>query len=100
MKRNHWGEAPVHSVDEGIFFLMVLLTSGFFSQCDWPLVCQIVSVESTFIREVQNLWNNKTWKVFFQIFFIAQIQVAQQYSSLTTQNNSMAVTRKARIHKM
>lgn len=31
--------------------------------------------------------------IFFQIFFIAQIQVAQQYSSLTTQNNSMAVTR-------
>lgn len=33
--------------------------------------------------------------LFFQIFFIAQIQVAQQYSSLTTQNYSMAVTRKA-----
>lgn len=32
--------------------------------------------------------------IFFQIFFIAQIQVAQQYSSLTTQNNSMAVTGK------
>lgn len=43
------------------------------------------------------------WKhlvFFFQMFFIAQIQVAQQYSSLTTQNNSMAVTRKAWIHEM
>lgn len=99
MKRNHWGEAPVHSVDEGIFFFNGFTYIGLFFS-DWPLVCQIVSVESTFIREVQNLWNNKTWKVFFQIFFIAQIQVAQQYSSLTTQNNSMAVTRKARIHEM
>lgn len=98
MKQNHWGEAPVHSVDEGIFNGFTYI--GLFFQCDWLLVCQIVSVESTFIREVQNLWNNKTWKVFFQIFFIAQIQVAQQYSSLTTQNNSMAVTRKARIHEM
>lgn len=34
---------------------------------------------------------------FFQIVFIAQIQVAQQYSSLTTQNNSVAVTGKAFI---
>lgn len=34
---------------------------------------------------------------FFQIVFIAQIQVAQQYSSLTTQNNSVAVTRNASI---
>lgn len=38
--------------------------------------------------------------IFFQIIFIAQIQVAQQYSSLTTQNNSMAVTRKAWIHEI
>lgn len=41
---------------------------------------------------------NKTSFFFFQIFFIAQIQVAQQYSSLTTQNNSLAATRKAWIH--
>lgn len=65
MKQNHWAEAPVQSVDEGICFFTryVLLISGFF-QCDWPLVCQIVSVGSTFIREVQNLWNNKMWKQF------------------------------------
>lgn len=37
---------------------------------------------------------------FLQIFFIAQIQVAQQYSSLTAQNNSMAVTREAWIHQI
>lgn len=83
---------------KGFFFNGFTYIGLFFSVTDFW--CQIVSVESTFIREVQNLWNNKTWKVFFQIFFIAQIQVAQQYSSLTTQNNSMAVTRKARIHEM
>lgn len=33
----------------------------------------------------------------FQIVFIAQIQVAQQYSSLTTQNNSGAVSGKPSI---
>lgn len=38
--------------------------------------------------------------IFFKYFFIAQIQVAQQYSSLTAQNNSMAVTRKAWIHQI
>lgn len=41
---------------------------------------------------------SKHLKTVFQIFFIAQIQVGQQYSSLTTQHNSMAVTRKAWIH--
>lgn len=33
------------------------------------------------------------------MYFIAQIQVAQQYSSLTAQNNSMAVTRETLIHQ-
>lgn len=33
---------------------------------------------------------------FSQIFFIAQIQVAQQYSSLTAQNNSVTGTRRQR----
>lgn len=33
----------------------------------------------------------------FQIVFIAQIQVAQQYSSLTTQNNNGAITGKPSI---
>lgn len=39
--------------------------------------------------------NNKTF-FFPQMFFIAQIQVAQQYSTLTAQNNSVTGTRRHR----
>lgn len=51
-----------------------------------------------FISEVKK--TIKQQYIFFKYFFIAQIQVAQQYSSLTAQNNSMAVTRKAWIHQI
>ena len=69
------------------------------------MVCWIPNDMTPIISDVKTLWNNKTVNVknsifFFQILFIAQIQVAQQYSSLTTQNNSLAVTRKAWIHGM
>lgn len=53
-----------------------------------------------YLRGIKKFGIIKREKGFFQIVFIAQIQVAQQYSSLTTQNNSMAVTRKARIHEV
>lgn len=54
-----------------------------------------VKVLVLFIEEVEGeKKRNKT--VFPQIFFIAQFQVAQQYSSLTAQNNSVTGTRRHR----